>query len=134
MLTSVIHRIQLSRAKHRSLHGHARMSKRLARLVPFYDYGPDRFFAADGAPFEVAERRRAGFARLAHELATRAPRTLAATAAAAESISDLQFTEPLSRAVPVPAAGRRAAAGRQLRRIARTACGSAISTATSPST
>jgi glutamate-1-semialdehyde 2,1-aminomutase len=92
MLTSVIQRLQLSRAKHRSLHGHARISKRLARLVPFYEYGPDRFFAADGAPFEVAERRRAGFARLAHTLATRAPKTLAATAAAAEGISDLQFT------------------------------------------
>ena len=92
MLTSVIQRLQLSRAKHPSLHGHARLSKRLARLVPFYEYGPDRFFAADGAPFEVAERRRAGFARLAHTLATRAPRTLAATAAAADGISDLQFT------------------------------------------
>jgi glutamate-1-semialdehyde 2,1-aminomutase len=92
MLTSVIRRVQLSRAKHRSLHGHARLSKRLARLVPFYEYGPDRFFAADGAPFEVAEQRRAGFARLAHTLATRAPRTLAATADAAGGISDLQFT------------------------------------------
>ena len=92
MLTSVVHRLQLSRAKHRSLHGHARLSKRLARLVPFYEFGPERFFAADGAPFEVAERRRAGFARLAHTLATRSPVTLAATAAASEGISDLQFT------------------------------------------
>lgn len=92
MLTSVFQRLQLSRAKHRSIHGHARLSKRLARLVPFYEYGPDRFFAADGAPFEVAERRQAGFARLAHTLATRAPLTLAATATAAETISDLQFT------------------------------------------
>ena len=92
MLTSPLQRIQLSRAKHRSLHGHARISKRLARLVPFYEYDADRFFAADGAPFAIAERRRASFTRLGHELATRAPRTLAATAAAAESISDLQFT------------------------------------------
>jgi glutamate-1-semialdehyde 2,1-aminomutase len=91
MLTSILRRLQLSSAKHRSLHGHARISKRLARLVPFYEYGPERFFAADGAPFEVAERRRSGFARLAHTLSTRAPRTLAATEAAG-AISDLQFT------------------------------------------
>ena len=49
MLTSLIQRLQLSRAKHPSLHGHARLSKRFARLVPYYEYGPERFFASDGA-------------------------------------------------------------------------------------
>jgi glutamate-1-semialdehyde 2,1-aminomutase len=92
MLTSLIQRLQLSRAKHPSLHGHARLSKRFARLVPYYEYGPERFFASDGAPFEVAERRRAGFARLGHTLSTRAPRTLEATESTAANVSDLQFT------------------------------------------
>ena len=32
-------RIALSRAKHRSLSGHARLSQRLAKLLPFYEYG-----------------------------------------------------------------------------------------------
>ena len=32
-------RLQLSRAKHRSLTGHARMARRFASLVPFYEYG-----------------------------------------------------------------------------------------------
>ena len=53
-------RLQLSRAKHPSLAGHSKMSRRIARLIPFYDYGEDRFFASDGAPTEVAARRRAG--------------------------------------------------------------------------
>ena len=29
-------------------------------LVPFYDYDEDRFFRSDGAPADVAARRRAG--------------------------------------------------------------------------
>ena len=43
-------RLQLSRAKHRSLAGHARWSRRFAALVPFYEYGESEFFAADSAP------------------------------------------------------------------------------------
>jgi len=42
-------RLELSRAKHRSLTGHSRMAKRVARLIPYYEYDEDRFFAADGA-------------------------------------------------------------------------------------
>ena len=34
-------RLELSRAKHRSLAGHARMSRRVAALVPFYEYDED---------------------------------------------------------------------------------------------
>ena len=37
-------RLELSRAKHRSLGGHARMSRFVARLVPFYEYGESRFY------------------------------------------------------------------------------------------
>ena len=42
-------RLELSRAKHRSLAGHARMSRRVAGLIPFYEYDEDRFFRCDGA-------------------------------------------------------------------------------------
>ena len=38
LIPRLLMRLQLSRAKHRSLAGHARMSRRLARLVPFYEY------------------------------------------------------------------------------------------------
>ena len=54
----IIPRLELSRAKHRSLDGHSRWARRLARLVPFYEYDAARFFSVDGAPEEVAARRR----------------------------------------------------------------------------
>ena len=31
----------------------------LARLLPFYEYGEERFFCSDGAPADIADRRRA---------------------------------------------------------------------------
>src|ERR1700741_5128163 len=85
-------RAELSRAKHRSLEGHARISRRLAALVPFYEYDEKRFFCADLAPADVGARRRAAFGRLAELYRTRYPKTRALTAAAAEGVSDLQFT------------------------------------------
>lgn len=85
-------RLRLSRAKHRSLAGHVRMAKRLAGQLPFYAYGEDRFFRADGCDDDVAERRAAGFRRLAHVYAERFPHTNALTAETREGVSDMQFT------------------------------------------
>jgi len=85
-------RLQLSFAKHRSLTGHARWSRRLAALVPFYEYGEDRIFSADEAPAEVATARREGFNHLAEQFAQRFAVTAAKTGELAGSISDLQFT------------------------------------------
>jgi glutamate-1-semialdehyde 2,1-aminomutase len=85
-------RIELSRAKHRSLAGHSRMAKRLARLMPGYSFTEDRFFNCDGAPKEVAQRRHAAFFALAQTLQSRHAQSLAVTARAREHISDLQFT------------------------------------------
>src|SRR5262249_54417068 len=82
----------LSRAKHPSLHGHAHLARWLARRVPYYELDGARFFRADGAPTDVADRRRAGFDRLAEALASRAPQTIHATQALAPGVSDLQFT------------------------------------------
>ena len=48
MLRRLQVRLRLSRAKHPSLRGHARMSRRLAKLVPFYEYPPEDVFAIDG--------------------------------------------------------------------------------------
>ena len=53
-LRSLRLRLQLSRAKHRSLSGHARIARRLARLIRYYEYDETRFFNADDAPAEVA--------------------------------------------------------------------------------
>jgi glutamate-1-semialdehyde 2,1-aminomutase len=84
-------RLRLSLAKHRSLRGHALWSQRLARLVPFYSFGPDEFFGTDGAPPEVQERRRSGFERLARRFREKAPRTLALSDEIERRVSDAQF-------------------------------------------
>src|SRR5258707_9283771 len=93
-------RLALSRAKHRSLAGHSRLSRRIAALVPRYAFDDADFFRADDATAEVADRRRAAFNGLSRVLRTTSARTLDQTADAAPHISDLQFTE--SYRVPFP--------------------------------
>jgi glutamate-1-semialdehyde 2,1-aminomutase len=85
-------RLQLSRAKHRSLAGHSKWSRRFARLVPFYEYSEAEIFSADGAPAEIAAQRRAAFMRLAALFDQRFAKTAAATATIASGVSDMQFT------------------------------------------
>ena len=85
-------RLLLSRAKHRSLQGHARLARWLARRVPFYEFADDQFFSSDGAPATVAQARRAGFARLALSFGLRSPDSIRATGALEGGVSDLQFT------------------------------------------
>lgn len=92
LLPAAKRRLELSRAKHRSLAGHSRMAKRIAALIPGYAYDEARFFASDGAPAGVAQQREAGFHRLARTFAARWPQSAAMTERARESISDLQFT------------------------------------------
>jgi glutamate-1-semialdehyde 2,1-aminomutase len=86
-------RLELSKAKHKSLAGHPRIARFVASLVPFYQYDEARFFSADAAPDEVAARRRADFARLSDLYRKRYAKTLQLTAEATDLISDLQFTE-----------------------------------------
>ena len=85
-------RLELSRAKHRSLAGHSRMAKRLAGFIPGYAYDEARFFNSDGALEQVANCRRIGFKRLSETFAQRYAKSIAMTARAREGISDLQFT------------------------------------------
>lgn len=86
-------RLGLSRAKHRSLNGHSKMSRLVARLVPFYEFDIDDFFRSDSAPADVASRRQDGFFRLARLYQERYATGRRMTAEAALHISDLQFTE-----------------------------------------
>ena len=85
-------RLELSRAKHRSLAGHSRIAKRIAGLLPGYNYDETVFFSSDGASSAVVERRRDGFFKLAALYAARFPQSVAMTASAREIISDMQFT------------------------------------------
>src|SRR6201994_3457704 len=86
-------RIELSRAKHRSLAGHSKMSRRVAKLVPFYEFDINEFFRSDGAPADIATQRQDGFFRLAAQFQQRFAKSKQATAEAAAHISDLQFTQ-----------------------------------------
>jgi glutamate-1-semialdehyde 2,1-aminomutase len=85
-------RLQLSRAKHRSLTGHSRMARRFASWVPFYEYGEADFFRADSAPADVAAARREAFMGLSRLFAERFKKTVALTGSAASGLSDLEFT------------------------------------------
>lgn len=92
LLPRIRRRLQLSRAKHRSLAGHSKMSRRVAKLLPFYEFDESGFYAADGAPDEVAARRRTGFEALAALYAQRYARTRALTDETQVMVSDMQFT------------------------------------------
>ncbi|MGK3853782.1 hypothetical protein, partial [Enterococcus faecium] len=67
-------------------------AKRIAGQIPFYEYGPDRFFRADDAPADITAQRQAGFERLGAVYATRFAKTLALTRETRGGLSDLQFT------------------------------------------
>jgi glutamate-1-semialdehyde 2,1-aminomutase len=85
-------RLALSRAKHRSIAGHARIARRIAALIPHYEYDDASFFCSDDAPVEIAARRRAGFFQLADLYRQRFSKTVALTEEIQDSVSDLQFT------------------------------------------
>jgi glutamate-1-semialdehyde 2,1-aminomutase len=93
-------RLALSRAKHRSLAGHSKMSRLMARLIPHYEFDIDVFFRSDGAPPAIATQRQDGFFRLAALYRQRFARSRQMTAEAASRISDLQFTQAYR--VPFP--------------------------------
>ena len=92
LLPRIKRRLELSRAKHPSLTGHSRMAKRVARLIPFYEYDERQFFRADQAPADIAHRRQAGFMALSALYQQRFARSAALTAETAQHVSDLQFT------------------------------------------
>jgi glutamate-1-semialdehyde 2,1-aminomutase len=92
-LMTLRRRLQLSKAKNKSLTGHARLARRLASLVPFYEYDDSRFFCSDDAPDEIVARRRLGFTHLSALYDMRFAETIRRTAEVTGGISDLQFTD-----------------------------------------
>lgn len=93
LLAKLKTRLELSKAKHRSLTGHAKMARRVASFIPFYEFGEERFFTSDGPPDEITSRRRAGFERLSRLYRERFTETNRLTAKVKDGISDVQFTE-----------------------------------------
>jgi glutamate-1-semialdehyde 2,1-aminomutase len=92
LLPRLHRRLQLSRAKHRSLAGHVRMGRKLSSLIRFYEYDEAHFFRADDAPADIEAQRRAGFSRLAAIYAQRFAKTARLTNEVQPEIADLQFT------------------------------------------
>ncbi|MEY3953605.1 MAG: Glutamate-semialdehyde -aminomutase [Pseudomonadota bacterium] len=86
-----VRRVQLSRAKHRSLAGHSRMAKRLAKLLPEYHYDADTFFKADDAPQEIEQLRRNGFNNLSASIKANI-KTLELSQQTKPLVSDMQLT------------------------------------------
>src|SRR5689334_16883860 len=86
-------RLLLSRAKHRSLLGHARIARWLAARLPHYEYPETLYFCSDDAPAEIAQLRRDGFMRLSELFATRFEKTLRASDSIHDAVSDAQFIE-----------------------------------------
>jgi glutamate-1-semialdehyde 2,1-aminomutase len=91
VIDKIRQRLLLSKAKHPSLRGHAKMALRMSKLVPFYEYDDDEVLAVDGAAADVVAKRTAGLARLTTRLARGAPRTLAESRALESQISDVAF-------------------------------------------
>lgn len=86
-------RIQLSLAKHRSLLGHSRWAKRLAKLVPATDYDEVAFFACDTAPDEISQQRQTAFLNLAEEIRHKQPQSIALAKSLRPGLSDSQLLE-----------------------------------------
>ena len=86
-------RLDVSRAKRRSMPDHGRIARWLASLIPFYEYDDLRFFGSDDAPAEIVARRRECFMRLSEHYRTRFAQTIRRSAELAVGVSDLQFTD-----------------------------------------
>lgn len=100
LIYRVIIRLRLSRAKHPSLRGHARWSRRIARWIPFFEYGPQQFFVSDGAPPDIARKRRERFDALCRHFQQQSARSAEFTEALESSVSDVHFTNAYR--VPFP--------------------------------
>jgi glutamate-1-semialdehyde 2,1-aminomutase len=102
-------RLRLSLAKHPSLRGHSKWSRRLVRLVAYYEFDDQRYFRSDGAPPAIAGKRRTALKRLKADVASKSPKTLAFVESLQDSISDVRFTSAYR--VPFP---YRAGIGKEL--------------------
>jgi len=100
ILRKVYIRLRLSRAKHPSLRGHSKWSRRITRLIPYFEYEEDRFFCSDSAPAPIAEARRKGMQKLRSLMCERSPETIRFNASLEDSISDVRFTN--NYRVPFP--------------------------------
>lgn len=93
-------RIFLSLAKHPSLKGHARWSRRVARWVRYFEYRESLFFGCDNAPEDIQDKRKAALDKLCEDARNTSPKSLSFSASLENSISDVRFTSAYR--VPFP--------------------------------
>lgn len=92
VIRRIIIRLRLSKAKHPSLRGHAKMSKRVARLMPYYTYSEAEIFGIDKAPAHIQQARRQGFQKLKEHFQTTCPKSLRESEKLQGAIPDVDFT------------------------------------------
>ena len=100
ILRKVFIRLRLSRAKHPSLRGHSKWSRRIVRFIPYFEYDEDSFYNSDAAPDDIAQKRRNGMERLKLIYQKRSPETIKFSQKLISSISDVNFTN--NYRVPFP--------------------------------
>jgi glutamate-1-semialdehyde 2,1-aminomutase len=100
VVTRCYTRLQLSLAKHPSLKGHSKWARRVAKLIPFFEYSGDQFFSSDGAPLSVAIQRRESFEKLGEKIKATAPQSIELYGSLDDCISDVHFTNAYR--VPYP--------------------------------
>lgn len=99
-LYKVYIRLRLSQAKHPSLRGHAKWSRRMARLISYFEYDRETFFNSDHAPEETIRKRRLAMDSLQKQLQQRCPQSLAVSESLENVVSDVRFTSAYR--VPFP--------------------------------
>jgi len=85
-------RLQLSKAKHPSLRGHSKWSRRITSKIPYFSYNESYYFTCDGAPENIALQRKKALYALAEEVTQTCSKSLNYCDELEESISDIQFT------------------------------------------
>ena len=93
LLYKLWRRLQLSRAKHPSLRGHSRWSRRISKQLPYFSYGDIGFYCSDHAPNEIIRQRKNAFERLKSEFRKKIPNSIELTAELEHSVSDIHFTQ-----------------------------------------
>jgi len=93
-------RLRLSRAKHRSMAGHSKWSRRMAGWIPSFDYDEITFFGSDGAPENIRLQRHQAFHQLARAFQNTSPKSIAFSESLEASVSDVHFTNAYR--VPFP--------------------------------
>jgi len=93
-------RLRLSRAKHKSLRGHAKWSRRISKLIPYFEYSEKQFYCSDKAPAAIESKRRQGMQNLLNTYRSKYTESIAFSASIEESVSDVRFTS--SYKVPFP--------------------------------